>query len=331
MNNDLAEIPAEIGQYKTLKEISSGSYGLVIQVQHKTTKVEYACKIVSRQQLSDKNVFQCFEQELRIHERLTHQNVVKLVEIIYEENYIFVILELCEKQSLYDYLSNSDYSYQRFLKKITYQLCNAVDYIHSKGVIHHDIKPENILLDVNMNTKLADFGCATEQNRSPTNFNGTLGYAAPELVDQDSPYSDGPKIDIWSIGITVYTLANGVVPWRNVEEFYQRIFEDDYSFLQELSPDISEFVAACLKVNPNERPTAAQLKDFEWIKNVKKLPAAKKAVNRSYGVSSSYKDEGGKKKNLLVRGIGDKSVVLNMIPKTNRCKSSIRLIRASVL
>lgn len=123
-------------------------------------------------------------REIHHHRRLHHPNVLQLFEVVATENNIWLVSELCAGGELFDYLVEKGRLPETEAKRIFGQLCLGVGYIHRQGVVHRDLKLENVLLDERCNVKVADFGFGREfeQRRLMETFCGTTGYAAPEML-----------------------------------------------------------------------------------------------------------------------------------------------------
>ena len=262
-----ADINPIIGPYRYVDMIGSGSYSNVCRVVMHTTGQQYACKIVSRKLLIDHDIFDKFEREVRLMESLHHPNVVQLYDVVYQPDFIFLILEYCPNGELYDMISKHGKCDEEKARRIFRQIANGLQYIHSKGITHRDLKPENILLDSNFSPKIADFGfCQTCNSskllRSPC---GSLYYACPEII-QNIPYN-GYKADIWSLGVLLYILLTGSLPWRslNQEEICRQIIEGNIVLPHFLSDKAKDLIKSLLQSDPQKRPTADQVQDHPWM------------------------------------------------------------------
>jgi serine/threonine protein kinase len=254
------ELPATIGNYQLQDVIGSGAYGVVISARHVWTGAKVAVKVVSRRLLDEHTILSAFEQECRIHESLNHQNIVKVIGIVYQRNYVFVILELCEGGDLLDYIHSNALRPPRRLLSYFYQLLCAVGHLHDRGIAHLDIKPENVLLSSDQTIKLADFGCCEAPPKFDRgNARGTPKYAAPEILS--TPRQDNRAADIWSLGVVLFTMATGTLPFRGDtdEEVLEEIMKGPIQCPPTMSPDIAELVQECCQIDPEKRPSVAAL------------------------------------------------------------------------
>ena len=256
------------GKYRFIRHIGSGSFAEVILIQNLRTNTFHACKVCSRKQLMLHKMFGRFEQEVRILQTLEHPNIVKIEDLIFTDKFILIIMEYCSNGELFSYISASGYLPEREVQKFLRQLLQALSYIHKRKIAHRDIKPENILLDNNLNIKLADFGIChqIEPDNLMTTPCGSLFYVSPEIV-ANKPY-DGEKSDIWSLGIVTYSMATGRLPWTEVNQaqLFKEIMSREIRFPKNITQELKDIVLAMLEREVSKRPTADQLLSFPFVK-----------------------------------------------------------------
>ncbi|XP_025032418.1 serine/threonine-protein kinase MARK2, partial [Python bivittatus] len=153
------------------------------------------------------------------------------------------------------------------LVPLTFQIVSAVQYCHQKFIVHRDLKAENLLLDADMNIKIADFGFSNEftfGNKLDT-FCGSPPYAAPELF-QGKKY-DGPEVDVWSLGVILYTLVSGSLPFdgQNLKELRERVLRGKYRIPFYMSTDCENLLKKFLILNPSKRGTLEQIMKDRWM------------------------------------------------------------------
>lgn len=261
------EIPIEFAKYKLISKIGTGSYSVVYQVMNKNTKQRFACKIVSREQLVSEQIFDRFEQEVRVMSTFNHPNIVKIEDIIFSDKLIYLIMELCERGELFTLIADTGGIYEPEMKKIARQVVEALVYLHSRNIAHRDLKPENILLDEHMNAKLADFGlCHAVSDkyllRTPC---GSPFYAPPEII-KNVPY-DGKKCDMWSLGVVLFTMVTGNLPWSETNQYaiLEQIVTADYIIPLSVSPTLRKLIYSLMTPDPTLRPTAEEILQCEWL------------------------------------------------------------------
>jgi serine/threonine protein kinase len=155
-----------------------GTYGTVRLGVHRLTGTRVAIKQIP------KSVSPTLTREIHHHRQLHHPHVTQLYEVIATESHIWLITELCSGGELFDYLVEKGRVPEAETRVIFGQLCLAVAYIHGKGILHRDLKLENVLLDERCRVKLGDFGFTREYERGTLldTFCGTTGYASPEML-----------------------------------------------------------------------------------------------------------------------------------------------------
>lgn len=209
----------------------TGTYGKVRLGTHRLTSTRVAIKQIP------KDVSASLTREIHHHRQLHHPHICQLYEVIATETSIWLVTELCSGGELYDYLEEKRRLSEEETRNLFGQLCLAVGYAHERGVVHRDVKLENVLLDERCRVKLGDFGFTREYdpNSMLETFCGTTGYvlvnvaprfilmyrlsrsyASPEML-QGKKYV-GPETDVWSLGIILYTLLVGALPFDDDDE-----------------------------------------------------------------------------------------------------------------
>jgi serine/threonine protein kinase len=261
------EIPFAFGKYQYVKTIGSGAFSAVILVQHRQQNELYACKVVPRAFLVEENLFERFEQEVRLLPSLNHPHIVRCEEIVFEPDLIYVIMEYCANGDLFSSIATSGLLHEGRAQELFRQVAEAVEYIHNRDIAHRDLKPENILLDQNWVAKLADFGLchSTSSKKLLSTPCGSPFYAPPEII-ANREY-DGKMADIWSLGVCLYTAVTGVLPWTddNQVELFRQIREADIEIPAYLSASLRSLLSSMLQRNPLQRPTIQAILDSVWL------------------------------------------------------------------
>uniref|UniRef100_A0A8C0V1W6 non-specific serine/threonine protein kinase n=1 Tax=Cyanistes caeruleus TaxID=156563 RepID=A0A8C0V1W6_CYACU len=205
--------------------------------------------------------------EVRIMKILNHPNIVKLFEVIETEKTLYLIMEYASGGEVFDYLVAHGRMKEKEARAKFRQIVSAVQYCHQKHIVHRDLKAENLLLDADMNIKIADFGFSNEftvGNKLDT-FCGSPPYAAPELF-QGKKY-DGPEVDVWSLGVILYTLVSGSLPFdgQNLKELRERVLRGKYRIPFYMSTDCENLLKRFLVLNPTKRGTLEQIMKDRWI------------------------------------------------------------------
>nr|XP_046236828.1 serine/threonine-protein kinase MARK2 isoform X9 [Scatophagus argus] len=248
-----------IGNYRLLKTIGKGNFAKVKLARHVLTGKEVAVKIIDKTQLNSSSLQKLF-REVRIMKMLNHPNIVKLFEVIETEKTLYLVMEYASGGEVFDYLVAHGRMKEKEARAKFRQIVSAVQYCHQKCIVHRDLKAENLLLDADMNIKIADFGFSNEftlGNKLDT-FCGSPPYAAPELF-QGKKY-DGPEVDVWSLGVILYTLVSGSLPFdgQNLKELRERVLRGKYRIPFYMSTDCENLLKKFLILNPTKRGSLEQ-------------------------------------------------------------------------
>ncbi|KAK3523334.1 hypothetical protein QTP86_029490 [Hemibagrus guttatus] len=255
-----------IGNYRLLKTIGKGNFAKVKLARHVLTGREVAVKIIDKTQLNPTSLQKLF-REVRIMKILNHPNIVKLFEVIETEKTLYLIMEYASGGEVFDYLVAHGRMKEKEARAKFRQIVSAVQYCHQKRIVHRDLKAENLLLDADMNIKIADFGFSNEftvGNKLDT-FCGSPPYAAPELF-QGKKY-DGPEVDVWSLGVILYTLVSGSLPFdgQNLKELRERVLRGKYRIPFYMSTDCENLLKRLLVLNPSKRGSLEQIMKDKWM------------------------------------------------------------------
>uniref|UniRef100_A0A6Q2YDJ3 non-specific serine/threonine protein kinase n=1 Tax=Esox lucius TaxID=8010 RepID=A0A6Q2YDJ3_ESOLU len=249
--NSCGDEQPHVGNYRLLKTIGKGNFAKVKLARHILTGREVAIKIIDKTQLNPNSL----------------QKVIKLFEVIQTERTLYLVMEYASGGEVFDYLVAHGRMKEKEARAKFRQIVSAVQYCHQKNIVHRDLKAENLLLDADMNIKIADFGFSNEftmGNKLDT-FCGSPPYAAPELF-QGKKY-DGPEVDVWSLGVILYTLVSGSLPFdgQNLKELRERVLRGKYRIPFYMSTDCENLLKRFLVLNPAKRGTLEQIMKDRWI------------------------------------------------------------------
>jgi serine/threonine protein kinase len=277
-NGKVLRFPKSFGVYKYVRTLGSGTFSVVVLCEGRRS-AQFAVKIFSRQLLVEEQLFDRFEREVRVLESLRHPNIIRLEEVVFGEQMIYLVMEFCERGELYHFIGNYRLINPQVVARIFREITEAIYFIHSRDIVHRDLKPENILLDTDMRPRLADFGlCHTNAHqrllKTPC---GSPVYACPEILAQIE--YDGKAADIWSLGIVLYAMVVGELPWRagDINEIFTEIQEEDVQIPSHLDEAVQELLRKMLSRNPADRPPADQILRHPWLAQtvVYRLPLLK--------------------------------------------------------
>ena len=263
-------------QYKIIKKIGEGSYGVVWKVKHKKTNLIRAMKKIKKNNKTNDDTTKDIINEIELLRKLDHPNIVKIFEFFNEPDGYYLITEFCSGGELFDEIKKKKYFPENIAANIMYQIFNAINYCHTFGkIIHRDLKPENILI-VNHDEvtgfyriKIIDFGTAKiyEQNKNENKIIGSSYYIAPEVLHKN--YNE--KCDIWSVGVILYILLCGRAPFtgHNHNEILSKIKIGNYDLKRKpfdtISIEAKDLIKKCLEMNVNKRISAKEALNHSWF------------------------------------------------------------------
>lgn len=276
------EVPPIKG-YILYEKIGQGSYGNVYKIKSEATNQYYAAKVISRESFETPDNLTAFEQELRLQQTSANPYICKIIDIIYLNSHIIVILEYCSHGDLLLCIHGNEVKGLERCIRIFYQLMEALNYLHEHRIFHGDVKPENILLDSFYNVKLADFGCSQNIDFPPLGYiRGTSLYFSPEIIKGIE--KDRRKSDIWAAGIVLYSLLTGALPYQanNEEELLKCIYNINFHIDRLALPTNSiELLKMCFVIDEDKRPDAKSILNHPLLLRYRSIgiPAAR---NKSF-------------------------------------------------
>ncbi|KAI9373303.1 serine/threonine protein kinase [Aspergillus egyptiacus] len=251
-----------VGNYTLGRLIGKGSFGKVYLASHKLTN---GSKVVLKSSnKEDTNL----AREIHHHRQFLHPHIARLYEVIVTEKLVWLVLEYCPGDELYNYLLRNGPLPIDKVKKIFTQLVGAVSYVHSKSCVHRDLKLENILLDKHENVKLCDFGFTREYEGKASylqTFCGTVCYSAPEMLKAEK-YA-GEKVDVWSLGIILYALIAGELPFDDDDDQVTkaRILAEEPAFNDKFPDDAKALINLLLSKRPLLRPSLSDVLSHPFL------------------------------------------------------------------
>ena len=251
-------------------DLGSGSFGRVYLVRHKENKKYCAIKEIDKKKY--KQIYgncNLLYNEISIHSRLVHNNIIRLYNIYEDNEKIYLIMEYAVNGNLFEKIKESKKGLsEKIAFKYFIQMVNAIYYLHQNNIIHRDIKPENILIGKNNVLKLADFGWSKEiEFEKRSTFCGTLEYMAPEIVDsQNYDFS----VDTWSLGILLYEMLMNHSPFcaKSARNIMNNIKEHELIFDKNkvISEECKDLIKKLLEYNPEKRLKIKDILEHSFIK-----------------------------------------------------------------
>ncbi|KAF2003424.1 kinase-like protein [Amniculicola lignicola CBS 123094] len=251
-----------VGNYTLGRLIGKGSFGKVYLASHKLTN---GSKVVLK---SAKKEDSNLAREIHHHRQFLHPHIARLYEVIVTEKLVWLVLEYCPGDELYNYLLRKGPIEPAKVQKIFTQLVGAVTYVHNKSCVHRDLKLENILLDKHENVKLVDFGFTREYEGKSSYLQtwcGTVCYSAPEMLKGEK-YA-GERVDVWSLGIILFALLAGELPFDDDDEMItkMKILKEEPKYPDTFPPQAKELIQSLLSKRPLLRPSLADILQNSWL------------------------------------------------------------------
>lgn len=242
------------------KELGEGALAKVYLATHRSSRKQYAIKKVIISTLS-KGDFENVEKEIEIHMGLDCPHIIKMYDFFKENGVVYLVLELAKNGNLFKYLTNKFPLEAEDVGKLWTQTVLAIDYLHDRQIIMRDLKPENLLLDENLNVKLCDFGWASKL--SDTEYKklqgGTFIYMSPETLkgENQDKYSD-----VWSLGILLFELHHNREPFSVGDSCDEQLYflkVQRIVFKKGFDRNLSDIIYKLLKMKHQKRPTIKQI------------------------------------------------------------------------
>ena len=260
----------KITDFTISKELGAGSFGHVYLVTHKKTKANYAIKAIDKRNKSNIEEKPYFRREVEVMYKIHHPNVVKLYGHFEDNNYCYFIMEYIPKGNVFGLIP------QDKKKRVSTQLVaslikdviSAVYFLHNMNppIIHRDIKPENVLLTDTLAAKLTDFGWSNyiQEDEKRTTVCGTPIYLAPEIIKEKG---HDEKVDIWCIGVLLFELATGSVPFpgNDIETLENNILKLKIQWPKDINLDIKNLIMKILKLDPKARISLSDMMQHHFI------------------------------------------------------------------
>ncbi|KAL7444039.1 hypothetical protein ACHAXH_008013 [Discostella pseudostelligera] len=264
--------PVQIGQYVLGKNLGIGAFGKVKLATHAITGHKVAVKILNKAKIKQLGMEEKVQREINILHLCTHPHIIRLYEVIDTPTDIFLVNEYVSGGELFDYIVSKGRLAADEARNFFHQIISGVEYCHFQKIVHRDLKPENLLLDSNLNIKIADFGLSNLMRDGDflRTSCGSPNYAAPEVIS--GHLYAGPEVDVWSCGVILYALLCGSLPFddESIPNLFKKIKSGMYSLPSHLSQLARNLIPRMLEVDPMKRITIPEIRLHPWFQH--KLP-----------------------------------------------------------
>lgn len=257
-------------RYELGRVLGQGTFARVHFARNLETGAGVAVKIIDKEKVFKVGLIEQIKREISVMRLVKHPNIVQLYEVMATKSKIYFVLEYVKGGELFNKVAKGKLK-EDVARKYFQQLISAVDFCHSRGVYHRDLKLENLLLDENGNLKVSDFGLSAlaETKRQDGLLHTTCGtpaYVAPEVINRKG--YDGSKADIWSCGVILYVLLAGYLPFHdsNLMEMYRKIGKAEFRFPNWFSLESRKLISKILDPNPNTRISIRRITESSWFR-----------------------------------------------------------------
>ncbi|XP_015740520.1 NUAK family SNF1-like kinase 2 isoform X2 [Coturnix japonica] len=266
-------------RYEFLETLGKGTYGKVKKARERSGKL-VAIKSIRKDRIKDEQDLIHIRREIEIMSSLNHPHIISVHEVFENSSKIVIVMEYASKGDLYDYISERQRLSEQEARHFFRQVVSAIYYCHKNGIVHRDLKLENILLDANGNIKIADFGLSNvyQQDKFLQTYCGSPLYASPEIIN-GRPYK-GPEVDSWSLGVLLYILVHGTMPFdgHDYKTLVKQITNGDYREPTKLSA--CGLIRWMLMVNPERRATIEDIATHWWVNWGYRVPVGEQELLR---------------------------------------------------
>ena len=259
--------PTDISFYKFGRMIGRGAFGKVNIGLNILTGRIVAIKSFNKQNISNEKAKKKIIYETNLMRGLYHPSVTKILETFETDKYMLIIMEYISGGNLQNFVKKRRKLCEKTARILYRQLIQGIKYIHSKGIVHRDIKLENILLDLNNIVKICDFGVGklTQKGQKLSDQCGTPVYMAPEIIKGDG--YEGFPVDVWSSGVALYIMLSGNIPFNRdkTHDLQSAILNLPYKKIDDISDNANDLLKNILEKDPNKRFTPAQILEHPWM------------------------------------------------------------------
>lgn len=256
-----------IGKYRLRKVIGTGSTCIVLEGQDQNSGEMVAVKVMSKYDMESRGILSKIQREISVIQKLDHENIVQCLDVITDGDLIYVVLEYCDDGDVLSWIMNNRIRGVDQARSIFYQIVQGVRYLHESGIAHGDLKPENVMINMDGTVKLTDFGyCHISRWAGNDEKSGTLFYASPELLING--FFDTYKSDIWALGVLLFTMVTGQFPYPEGDEKQtaKYIVKAKITYPVYMNYEAKAFIQKMLQKSPTSRPNIHELIEDEFFR-----------------------------------------------------------------
>lgn len=306
-----------IRNYRLTAVLGSGNTSVVWSATHVKLNKQVAIKIIDKK-AKDIN-YEFIDREIKIMRSLKNRYIEQFYESFEDDLNIFIVMEIVQSGSLFDEINFRGRLSEERARKYFIQILSGLSYLHKKNIVHRDIKLENILIDVNGNIRLTDFGLSDDLTNSNSIACGSPAYVAPEVILRSKCDT---KIDIWSLGVLLYKMIAGKYPFEDnsIQGLMHKIVKSELETPPDASNELKDLLSKMLIKNPQERISLDSIGVHPWVTTVKMLPSlvtnSKDPFEEVFSAYNCFNSPIKDVHNKLDKGIDDDDTVMFKILMT---------------
>ena len=281
-------------RYEILEDLGKGGMGEVYRVKDKTLEEEMALKVLKPEIAADKDMIERFKNELKLARKIGHRNVCRMYDLNEEEETPYITMEYVKGEDLKSFIRRKERLKGEEVIALAKQVCEGLAEAHRLGVVHRDLKPQNIMIDKDRNTKIMDFGIARSVEAPGVTQSGVMigtpDYMSPEQAEGEE--SD-QRSDIYALGVILYEMVTGGVPFKGDTAFSvalkhkTKLPSDPRKLNPDISEELSRLILVCMEKQSERRYQTAEalLADLRNLEEGFPLGTKIKPRRRSFAAS----------------------------------------------
>ncbi|XP_049575790.1 serine/threonine-protein kinase PLK1 [Syngnathus scovelli] len=294
-------------RYTRGRFLGKGGFAKCYEITDVESQQVFAGKIVPKSLIVKPHQREKMTSEVTIHKSLDHPNIVGFRGFFEDEDFVFVVLEICKRRSLLELHKRRKAVTEPEARYYMMQLLKGVQYLHNNRIIHRDLKLGNIFLNDDMEVKIGDFGLATKiefDGERKKTLCGTPNYIAPEVLCKKG---HSYEVDVWSLGCILYTLLVGKPPFETscLKETYNRIKKNNYTIPWHVNPAAVSLIKRMLHADPSQRPTISQMLTDDFFTSgyiPTRLPTTCLTVSPRFSIAPSSDADAAQRRPLAALG-----------------------------